>query len=701
MFIQSHFNSIAENNLKQAHLLVQKSIEQHGDQLRGYVDILKNSEQIIEIRSLISIDSIEHINTLQKLSQPFYTEMTAQNGVNYLAFYDSQQHLLTGMKDTSVIKAAPPHQMLQHSAKSNGVVHGLMFDSDSILSLRVVYPWYIENRPVGFIEVGKKFSDIAAAVKQVFDATVFIGIRPQVAVGNEIDSLVFETFWNNYFEINTLNTFKPLSREAYKEFMEIMPQDSLRLSSALISSDTIDNYVGYVELMQQGLEPIPLGYIKNITSYVTSVNEFILLLIGIALVVCGIIYLLFWLYIKSIEKKLFLSHEELEDAKVSSDVANRAKTNFLTNMSHEIRTPLNAIIGFSQILLKRGRSNVLGPEDYQFIENINASGKNLNLLINDVLDLSKIEAGKAMVVERDFIIKEFISNLVSIYKPQAFKNRIEFVTYFDPDVPMSIKSDKGKINQVLINLIGNAIKYTPDGNKIEFSVLRESENTIAIKVVNEGVEIPIEKQKIIFDPFERINSAVNKSVRGTGLGLAITKNLLELLGGTILLSSENQRTEFTVIVPFKETVVTDKEFVLSEIEKVFIEDATIVIVEDNDMNVSIMKTFFEDYNYKIIIARNGEDGLTAIQESEPDLVLMDIQLPKMSGLQVVEEVRKEERFARLPIIAMSANAFMEHKNEAESSGMNDYITKPIDFDELMVVLEKYLYESKVEAKTPA
>ncbi|MGL1937080.1 MAG: response regulator [Fibrobacterales bacterium] len=683
--------------VERAHALTQKSIEGSVEQLSNLGYLLPKTEQLKNIARLISENNENDSRLrlkLEKVLQEGYRNLFVERSLNYLALYRTD-NLIAGIEDTTVFYHGINTTVLAKAQQTNGLSEGVVYTDKGGLSLRVVVPWYYQGACIGYVEMGRALSDVVVGLTQSLNLSIsqvhIVSAGDSLPVVASLESDHFNNLWEQYVSLNEVNGLPHLSKTEYI----LLLNNPYAPSENPIVVDTkhsgLSRSIGMVTLYTHLPEPITISYRVPLSEAISQGSIYQDLLTVLAVIICTIVFIIFYYYMKSIEDKFDDHSDKLKKAQDDTDVAERAQTSFLSNMSQEIRTPLNSIIGFSQILIKRGRGMVLGDEEFKFIENINANGKNLNLLINDVLDLSKIESGRAMVIERDFVIKEFFSNLVTIYRPQALKNRIEFEAHIDPDLPVSIKSDKGKINQILINLISNAIKYTPEGSKIDFSVMQESDSTLGIKIVNHGVEIPEEKRKIIFNPFERVNRGRGNTVKGTGLGLAITKNLVELLGGNIFLTSKDQRTEFTVIIPYKDTVVFEPGFPFAEVEKVFSVDATILIVDENEMNLSMLKNYFEDYNYKIVVAQTATDAVHKIHEFHPNVALIDIQLPFMSGLQMIAELREDPNLKRLPVIAMSAQGPSEHKQQAEEMGVNDYISKPIDFDELMVVLEKYLY----------
>lgn len=388
---------------------------------------------------------------------------------------------------------------------------------------------------------------------------------------------------------------------------------------------------------------------------------------------------------------------------LQTEDANRAKTNFVSNMSHEIRTPMNSIVGITEILLRSRHS----PKEQEYLLNIQSSGRVLLTIINDVLDCSKMEAGKMQLFDEPYDTCSLFHDLRISMENRIGHSGLELIYDIDQDIPCKLKGDMGRIRQVIINLVNNAIKYTEKGS-VRFSVHVRQKNTDKVmlyyEVADTGIGIRKEDQKILFDAFQRVEMDRNRYVEGTGLGLTISQNLVNMMGGVIEVESEYGKgsrffftIEQTIIDPTPVSAVNyngQKDNVTEkEAECLFIApEAHILLVDDNELNLVVAKELLKPLRMQIDTAENGLQAVKMIRDSQYDLVLMDHMMPVMDGIEAAKAIRAlpEDKYQKLPIIALTANAMVDARKEFLKAGMNGFVAKPIDFTRICNQLKLWL-----------
>ena len=385
--------------------------------------------------------------------------------------------------------------------------------------------------------------------------------------------------------------------------------------------------------------------------------------------------------------------KELEIAKDAAVKANKAKSEFLSSMSHELRTPLNAIVCFSELLeTKEG----LDKESKDFAKDIVNASHNLLELVNGVLDISKIEAGKMEVINKEYNAKELFNSLSTMVIPRIGDKKIEFKTRLAEDLPCVLNGDTGKIKQIILNLLTNAVKYT-DSGCIDYDIdclndFKNNRTKLIVSVRDTGRGIKEEDINRLFQKFERIDEDRNTTIEGTGLGLAITQSLAELMGGKIKVTSRyGYGSTFTFVfeqdvVSFNEVEEKKEEEIIEE--KVDFSNKSILVVDDSKLNLKVAENVLKGYNVNIFTCISAKECLDYLSIGKYDIILMDIMMPVMNGVEALKEIKKLG--VETPVIALTADAIDGQEDKYLKEGFDGYLSKPIDKNELKKVLNKYL-----------
>ena len=467
------------------------------------------------------------------------------------------------------------------------------------------------------------------------------------------------------------------------EKIVIVQCDNLQETDTLEVACTVPNDTWYFEIVPEN-------------GWVTMTQKLWGLFIS---VLTAFIVMIIYLQFKMRRYRDALHEKELEKAVLEAKNANEAKTRFLFNMSHDIRTPMNAIIGFSELLEKH-----IGEKDkaIAYLGKIKSSSNFLLSLINYVLEMARIESGKLALKKEVGCVTELIESLTDVFEPGVKK---KFITYScETDIQHKyVICDEIKVREIFINIIGNSVKYTPEGGKISVSVKEEpfeKENYIAYRIIVEDNGIGMSKEYLphIFEEFSREHTSTESKVTGTGLGLPIVKSLIDMMGGTIEVESQlGCGTKMTVVLPFE--LASEKQILEEkQKEKEKISDSIlgkrVLLAEDNELNAEIAMTVLKENGLKAERAANGKqcmEMLKKMPEDYYDMILMDIQMPEMDGYEATKLIRNlDDARADIPIVAMTANAFEEDRQKALESGMNAHVSKPVDMNMLFKVMAQIL-----------
>ena len=388
--------------------------------------------------------------------------------------------------------------------------------------------------------------------------------------------------------------------------------------------------------------------------------------------------------LKKIEKELTDARIEAEsateiarEAKSKAENAMQAKQHFLSNMSHEIRTPMNAIIGFTKVISKTD----LTEKQQEYVAAIKTSGDTLIVLINDILDLAKVDAGKMTFEQIPFELSLSISTMLHLFETKIREKNLLLVKEYDEKIPQMLLGDPVRLNQIIINLVSNAVKFTSRGKiTVSARLLNEDAAMVYVELAVKDTGIGIAKNKIasVFENFQQASSGTSRLYGGTGLGLAIVKQLVEMQGGSISVKSVlDEGSRFSIRLSFQKTKITTKSEPEIAVMDHSVKNIKVLVAEDIALNQLLMRTLLDDFGFEYDIAGNGKIAIEKLQAKSYDIILMDLQMPEMNGFEATEYIRNKMN-SKIPIVALTADVTTVDLAKCKSVGMNDYISKPVD-----------------------
>ncbi len=696
-----------KRRLKSVNTLFRTELDQGSELLSGLIDFIEKDKALQE--AWLARDR----ERLLRIALPIFNEINTERRVTHFCFHNTDKINFLRVHNPPCHGDTIDLFTLNSAVRKGKVVSGVELGPFGTFALRVVHPWRIDGDLVGYIELGEEIEHITENLHNILNIDLVFIINKSLLkrdIWEEGLGMTGKTDrWDIFDDVVVIDkTFRTIPEELIDYIGIYRQYPDLAKPQILIGKRILR--VGFMKLLDAGNRVIgEIIVLNDITHSINELRSFMIGLIIVSIMTFGLVCYFFWSLLGRIEHRLSTSFNELNteiserkrievellQAKKDAEAGNRAKSTFLANMSHEIRTPMNAILGFTEIL----EGKIIDEEEREYLSAVSSSGKSLLRIINDILDLSKIEAGMLDIQYEPVNPYSLFKEIEQMFSWKIREKNIDLLVEIDPSLPEALLLDEVRIRQVMINLIGNALKFTETGY-VKFCVnqqLKEDDDSridITISIIDTGIGISEDQLELIFEAFRQQEKQSAMKYGGTGLGLTITRRLIEMMGGEINVESElGKGSRFDVIirdVAVASVVDTEEESIDIDLNSLRFENPLVLIVDDVEINRLLLREYLEGLNVSTVEAANGSEAVELLNDNKPDLILMDIKMPVMDGYEASNVIKANKNLQDIPIIAITASVLKDEEDKINRAGFGGYLSKPISKVDLVEELRRFL-----------